>query len=72
MAPGTTKNLPLFIIAVVFLQVFLCFVTLVMCRASGNLEANRSSDVRREAFLKAADADFPTLTRVRMGICCRG
>ncbi len=67
MAPGTTKNLPLFIIAVVFLQVFLCFVTLVMCRASGNLEANLSSDVRREAFLKLQTLSFSYFDKTSVG-----
>ncbi|NLO47842.1 MAG: ABC transporter ATP-binding protein [Clostridiales bacterium] len=67
MMPGTTKNLPLFITAVVLLQIFLCIVTLVMCRASGYLEANLSSDVRREAFLKLQTMSFSYYDKTSVG-----
>jgi ATP-binding cassette subfamily B protein len=67
MAPRTTENLPLFIGAVAFLQIFLCFVTLVMCRASGYLEANLSSDVRREAFHKLQTLSFSYYDKTSVG-----
>lgn len=67
MSPGTTKNLSLFIVAIVGLQALLCLITLFMVRASGFLESNLSSDVRRDAFYKLQTMSFSYFDKTAVG-----
>jgi ATP-binding cassette subfamily B protein len=67
MAPGTTKNLPVFVTVIIAVQLVLCGVVYMIVRSCGFLEANLSADVRREAFHKLQTMSFSYFDKTAVG-----
>jgi ATP-binding cassette, subfamily B, bacterial len=67
MIPGTMKNLPLFVGAILGLQALGCLLTLIIVRSGGFLESNLCADVRQDAFHKLQTMSFSYFDKTAVG-----
>ncbi|MDR0819621.1 MAG: ABC transporter ATP-binding protein/permease [Oscillospiraceae bacterium] len=68
MTPMTFDGFPAFVVVIVITQTLVMGIaTMVVCRAAGSLEANLSSDVRREAFEKLQTLSFSYYDKSSVG-----
>ncbi len=67
MAPGTTEHVGLFAACAVGLQLLMAVLTLIYCRAAGNMESHLSADVRRAAYHRLQSMSFSYFDKTSTG-----